>query len=501
MSATAERQAPPEATAPRPQRLLGLRDLPGPWALPGPAWRANFLLFARDPLGYLEQLAAYGPMAIFAKGMEGGIFRPAADRVPATVFAYGPDLLGKAFNSGHAVFRSIHISTPPGASYARLSWGLQRLHGEEHRKHRKLVMPAFHGKRLDGYRNCLVEAADAAMSQWVPGGTIDLVDETRRLLLVFLNKAFLGLGEHETRGVLSLGENLEILWKNVMSVLVRVPVDLPFSPRRRARHHADSVALEIEQLIARKRQAKDKGDDMLAMLLDARDENGGGMTEDELVGQLSFLIFAGFESTIHAVAFAADLVAQHPEVAARLYEEVHGLLKGDAPTVDQLKALPYLDAVTKECLRLLSPVPFLIRTTQEEVELGGYLLPPRTEIMLSIYHTHRMSAIYTDPNRFQPERWASIEPSTYEYLPFSVGPHMCAGWALALMEMKVLLSMFVQRFRLDVRPTDRIDRRVMATMGPRPGMFLNVHRQDKNFAASRAPVVGQLARMVEIPFA
>jgi cytochrome P450 len=225
------------------------------------------------------------------------------------------------------------------------------------------------------------------------------------------------------------------------------------------------------------------------------------MTEDELVGQLSFLIFAGFESTIHAVAFAAYLVAQHPEVAARLYEEVHGLLKGDAPTVDQLKALPYLDAVTKECLRLLSPVPFLIRTTQEEVELGGYLLPPRTEIMLSIYHTHRMSAIYTDPNRFQPERWASIEPSTYEYLPFSVGPHMCAGWALALMEMKVLLSMFVQRFRLDVRPTDRIDRRVMATMGPRPGMFLNVHRQDKNFAASRAPVVGQLARMVEIPFA
>jgi cytochrome P450 len=238
---------------------------------------------------------------------------------------------------------------------------------------------------------------------------------------------------------------------------------------------------------------------MLSMLLQAHDDEGASLTKDELVGQLSFLIFAGFESTVHALSFAAYLLAQHPEVSAKLHDEVRSLLRGDAPTVEQLRVLPYLDAVVKESLRLLSPVPFLLRTTEESASLGGFELPPRTELMLSIYHTHRMPDLFADPKRFVPERWERINPGPYEYMPFSVGPHMCAGKALALMEMKVVLAMIIQRFRLELSAGTSVDRHMLATLGPRGGMWMRVRPQDRNFAESRAPNAGgHLAEMVDL---
>jgi cytochrome P450 len=237
---------------------------------------------------------------------------------------------------------------------------------------------------------------------------------------------------------------------------------------------------------------------MLSMLLAAHDDEGVGLTKDELVGQLSFLIFAGFESSIHAVAFAAYLIAQHPAVAARLHDELSARLGGDAPTVAQLPELTYLDEVVKESLRLLSPVPFLLRTTETPEELGGYELPARTELMLSIYHTHRMPEIFPQPRSFTPERWGRINPSTYEYMPFSVGPHMCAGKALALMEMKILLSMMMQRFRLGLPPRANVGRKMLATLGPSDGMWMRVETQDRNFDRSRSDAQGRLAQMVDV---
>lgn len=475
--------------------LRPLSALPGPQAAPLLGWRGNFVRFIRDPLGYLDVLTRYGEISIFAKGMKSGLFQRSGDTASGTVFAYGPEFLGRCFNTGHASFRSIHVAPPPGRGYARINWGLQWLHGDEHRKHRKMVMPAFHQKRLQGYRDVLVEATERAMGRWQVGSLVDVVEETRRVLLVFLNRAFLGLEDGD--GLFSIGDRLEDVWRRSMSLGVRIPIDFPGSPKRRASARADHLSVDFDELIRKKRAEAQKGDDMLAMLLEARDDDGFGMSEDELVGHLSFLVFAGFESTIHAVAFAAYLVAQHPAVAEKLHDELSSL-GGVPPTMEQLRDMPFLDGVVKESLRLLSPVPFLLRITDETVELGGYELPPRTELMLSIYHTHRMPDLYRDPNRFLPERWESIKPSTYEYMPFSVGPHMCAGWALALMEMKVMLAMFSQKVRLEVPANAEINRRMLATLGPRHGMWLRVQPQDRRFSESRATVSGHIAKMVEL---
>jgi cytochrome P450 len=477
-----------------------LSAMPGPASLPLVGHHWNLLRFARDPVGYADELSAFGNVAIFTRGMKGGIFRPQSDDVPAVVLAYGPEILGRVFNSAHAQFRSIHISAPPSASFTKLTWSLQRMHGTEHRKHRKLIMPAFHGKRLDSYRDVLIESAERAMFSWKEGEEIDVVAEARRILLVFVNRAFLGLDDED--GALSMGARLESVWNSLMSIFVRLPLDVPLSPRRRAIERADRLSVALEDLIARRRAmpvSSTKHEDMLSMLLAAHDEGGVGLTKDELLGHMSFLIFGGFESTIHAVAFAMYLLAQHPEVAASLHDEVTAVLGGHAPTVEQFAKLPVLDRVVKESLRLLSPVPFLLRTIEEPSEVGDYELPPRTELILSLYHTHRMPETFPQPNRFVPDRWIGFEPTTSQYMPFGVGPHMCAGWSLALMEMKVLLSMFIQRHRFELPKATRLDRHLQATLGPRGGMRMRLRPQDREFAKSPGAISGQLARMVELP--
>jgi cytochrome P450 len=477
-----------------------LATMPGPSSPPVVGHYWNLLRFARDPLGYLDELSTYGNVVIFARGMKGGILRARSDRVPAMVFAYGPDILKHCLNTAHSQFRPILISPPPGASFSKLTWGLQRIHGAQHKAHRNMIMPAFHGKRLDGYRDALVSAATRAMASWKRDGEVNIVEETRRILLVFLNRAFLGLDDDD--GALSMGAQLQTVWNSMLSIPVVVPIDLPLSPRRRAIERADRMSDALEALIARRRAAPsslDKHEDMLAMLLQAHDDEGVGLTKDELMGHLSFLIFAGFESSIHAVAFAVYLLAQHPDVAAKLHDELSAALGGEPPTVEQCRNLPVLDSVVKESLRLLSPVPFLPRTFELPVEVAGYERPARTELLLSVHHTHRMPEIFPQPNRFVPDRWIGFEPTAYQYMPFGVGPHMCAGWALATMEMKVLLAMFIQRFRLDLPAAPRLDRRMRATLGPKQGMWVRVRDQDRQFTRSRGRVTGHLARMVELP--
>jgi cytochrome P450 len=476
--------------------LKGLAELPGPGPTPIVGQWGNFLRFARDPIGYLDELAGHGNPAIFSRAMTRGVFDVGSRNVPGTVFAYGPEHLGLCLNSAHAQYRSIHIRPPPGPAFSTLTWGVQRLHGGEHRRHRKMIAPAFHGKRLDGYRDQLVVATDHALATWRSGQVVDIVAESKRIILEFLNRAFLGLDDAD--GMLPLGDELQAVWASLFSIPVRIPLRLPMAPQGVAIARAERILASLRDVVARRRGSGSEGDDMLSMLIAAQDDEGAPLTNDELMGHLSFLIFAGFESTVHAVAFACYLIAQHPDVAARLDEEATSVLGGAPPRVAEFDALPFLDMVIRESLRLLSPVPFLLRTAEDSLALAGYEVPPKTEVILSIYHTHRMPEIYAEPRRFRPERWETLVPTSYEYMPFSVGPHMCAGRALALMEMKILLAMILQRFRLALPERKRIDRQMLATLGPRGGMPMRVETQDRQFFRSRGDVGGHVRAMVDV---
>jgi cytochrome P450 len=211
------------------------------------------------------------------------------------------------------------------------------------------------------------------------------------------------------------------------------------------------------------------------------------------------LFAAGHETTSNALCWSVALLSQHPAIAAALCEELWSVLHGDAPSIEQLAQLPLLDRVVKECLRLLPPAPLNPRVAAVDTELGGHPIPSGTEIVSSIYHTHRCPDVFPEPQRFSPARWEQLDPGPYAYCPFGAGPRLCIGVTFALVELKVVLAMLLQRFRLALPPNARVDRHVSITLRPAPGLKVLVQRQDREFARSARGVSGALARMVDMP--
>ena len=184
---------------------------------------------------------------------------------------------------------------------------------------------------------------------------------------------------------------------------------------------------------------------------------------------------------------------------ADVVDELAAVLQGEAPSLEKLQQLPLLDRVVKESMRVLAPVPWNGRVTAKPTELGGYSLPEGTEVLVSISQTHHMSELYPNPESFDPSRWETIAPTAYEYNPFSAGPRICIGAGFAMMEIKIVLAMLLQRYRLQFVPKNPIDRAGIIVMTPKHGMLMKIHRQDRQFNEGVGGVKGNIRDMVQLP--
>lgn len=210
---------------------------------------------------------------------------------------------------------------------------------------------------------------------------------------------------------------------------------------------------------------------------------------------MCMLFIAADEAAHNALTWLPFLLAQHPAVLSALRDELDGRLRGAAPTVEDLDALPLLDRVVKEGMRLLPPVVYGIRLTSAPCELGGYTLPEGATVWFSHYVTHMLPELYPRPRRFLPERWETLAPSLYAYLPFGAGPRACIAGLLARMEIKIVLAMMVQRYTPTVADGATVDRHVTVTMAPKNGMLMRIGRRCDRPA--RATVRGNIREMVE----
>jgi cytochrome P450 family 135 len=304
------------------------------------------------------------------------------------------------------------------------------LTGPEHLRQRKLLLPPFHGERMRDYEEVIVSATRKDMASWQRGRPMRLLARTRAITLEVILRAVFGV-DAERMGPLraaiaGLMEPLSML-AVLRAALARPSLERPTGAIGRALDRLDALLYEE---IARRRGASDleQRKDILSLLLQARDEAGEPMRDDELRDELVTLLLAGHETTATSVAWAVERLLRHPDKLARLTAEI------DAGEEER-----YLNAVCNETLRVRPVVPLVVRVLQSELELGGHLLPAGTRVAPSIYLTNRNARMYERPAEFLPERFLDGTPETFSWIPFGGGIRRCIGASFAQLEMKLIL--------------------------------------------------------------
>ena len=442
--------------------------------------------FFRDPVATMRRIQqAYGPVAALVGGD------------PRVVLAFGADHNQHILAGSDTIVQSLTASAPTSSAVWRLGQGLLSLNHDQHRQHRRLIAPAFHKQQLAVYWEHMVACTQQALATWPVGTPFDVERALQHLTLRVVSKVLFGLDI--TADGRSIGERVKQLLQMMFSpTLILFPFDLPGSPARRMHAFAAQLEAAILDLIAEKRANRTAQHDVLATLMQSHDDDGTRLTDAQLIGHANLLFLAGYDTSANALSWTFFLLAQHPPVLAAVMDELGRVLGGAAPTFEQLTQLPLLERVIKESMRILPPVVFTQRTSAHAFELGGYPIPAGAAITVSMYVTHHLPDIYPNPERFDPDRWLTAEPAPYSYLPFGAGPHVCLGAAFAMQEIKIVLALVLQRFRLVPQANARIDRRVQVTLSTRTGMPMIAFPQDDTLPRSRVPVRGNIHEMVTL---
>jgi cytochrome P450 len=411
------------------------RTPPAPDGLP---LLGNAVDFARDPFGFT------------ADAVEecGDLFRlavPGRDRYVAT----HPDHFERALVTERDAFAK--------TDDFRLAFGRSVIssEGEAWREQRDLLDPFFFRRRIESYAPLMRRQVTRRCDRWESGETYSTVEEMKALTFDILSATLLGRepqGDADDR----LRQAADDLNAHFAPASWALPSWVPTPDRRRFDRAVETLGAEVQRLLD---DADGGGDDLLSVLSRARGKTGYPRTDDAVSDQLVGILFAGHETTALALTFAWALLADNPEVRARLEAEVDDVV-GDGPvTMDHVGRLDYVDRVLTETLRLFPPVHTLPRETTRRVELGEFVLPSGSELLLSVVTAHRDERLYDDPETFDPDRWdGDLESSlpSCAYVPFGAGPRRCLGQAFATVEGKIALAEVARRYRLDhAAPWDR----------------------------------------------
>ncbi len=413
------------------------------------------------------------------------------------VFAFGPEycqqLLSdpKTFHS-----RFFAIRGPKNSAQRRLTCGLLSMNGEEHKRHRRLVMGPFQKKSLDAYDAPLVRMARELAREWQPGQVRNIFQDMTRYMLRVTSSLLFGFDmpplAYEVGGLIErwvatnheVGIGAFVSDKGVTSAYGNLLT------------LADALEEKTLAMIDCRRSSA-LGHDVLSGLLQAHDDAGVGLTDAELIGQTTLLFGAAHLTTANTLTWTLFLLAQHPQVAAELVQELSAVLGGEAPTLEQLDRMPVLDRIIKESMRLLPASAYSHRVTSEPVTLGPLRLGTGTPVIFSQVITHHMPHLFPEPTHFRPDRWRSLAPSPYAYFPFAAGPRMCVGVGLAMRTLKITLAVLLQRHGVAVMPGASINAKVTSTMlNPTSGMPMRVLPPETPYTC--VPVEGNIHDLVTL---
>lgn len=462
-------------------------SIPGPAPVPLLGHIPRVFQFLDDPIGALDKLRSHGDVVSVARDN------------PALVCVFGPEHNREVLSQPN-VYRHDEdfIHARSGTPMSRISEVLVGINGDLHKRHRRLLMPAFAKSALDDRAGEIVRVTHAMLDRWPIGQVADLDLLLRDVALCMAIRTLFGLDL--LAGPSDLGSvGTELVETMTAPLSILLPLEIPGTPFYRAQRLAARFIANLETLIADKRRRGAGDTDALGLLVHAVDDDGTKFTDAELIAETTTLFVAGHETTAKSLTWAMFLLERHPAVLADLLDELDAVLGERSVTTADLANLPLLDRVVKESMRVLSPVPILfLRVPAEPQKLGAFTLPANANIIVSPHSTHHDPDLYAQPRRFQPERWETIKPTLYEYLPFGAGPRICIGAAFAQQAVRLMLATILQRVRISIVRDTKVERLVRANI-LRPRQALTVHVQAPHRRRlTPEPIRGNMHEMVQM---
>lgn len=430
---------------------------------PGPKPKpivGNLLQFRQDQLAFLTRLQQeYGKASTFYFG-----------DTPMAMFAT-PEAVRYVLVENAKNFTMREVAQ---GLRLLLGDGLLTTDGEFHRRQRRLVLPAFHRKRVESYGEIMAAYTGRMLEQWQPGQQLDVSREMQRLTLRIVAKALFDVDL--TRESYALGKAFDDVreYPNRRRYSFRaLRINLPFTAYGKFVRAKALLDRTVYDIIAQRRATGEDRGDVISMLLAARDEDGSALSDVQVRDEVMTLLAAGHETTANALTWTFYLLSQHPAERDKLVAELRRVLNGRTPTVAALAELPYLEMVVKESMRLFPPAWMLGRRAVEDYDLEGYHLPAGSFVILSPWVIHHMAEYFAEPERFWPERFDLEKGEQYPpfaYFPFGAGSRMCIGATFAMMEARLLLAAIMQRYSSRLVPGHPVVPRPMVTLRAKFGM-------------------------------
>jgi cytochrome P450 len=361
-----------------------------------------------------------------------------------------------------------------------LGEGLLTSEGDLHLRQRRLMQPLFHRRSIAAYGEEMVACAERLQARWHTGETRDLHAEMSRLTLAVIGQTLFASDVEGEAGEIgsALTDAMDSLQRFMLPFYGAVE-RLPLPTVRRLRASRRRLDETISRLVAERRvQPGDR--DLLSLLLASRDEHGRPMTDVQVRDEAMTIFLAGHETTAVTLTWTWMLLARDPSVERKLHGELEEVVGDRLPTPADLDRLPYMERVLKESLRLYPPAWLIGRRAVVDVELGGYLIPAGSIVILSPWVTQRDARFFAEPLRFNPDRWtadAEVARPRFTYFPFGGGIRRCIGESFALMEAKLLLATIARRWQFRLESDQRVDVLPRITLRPRNGMRMRLSRR------------------------
>jgi cytochrome P450 len=348
--------------------------------------------------------------------------------------------------------------------------GLSLLDGATHRRHRTMIMPALHGAALGGYFAAMHERVAAHVAGWLAAGELKLFEGFKRLSFDIATQLMLGPRSRAESALC-----FELFHTFTHGLFAPPAWRLPWLPYGKAWRAGQLLRHMLLQIVREHRASSNTT--ILGLMLQARDEQGSGFTDQELIDELLVLLWAGHDTITALLTWLCYELARHPTIEQAARAEQAQVLRDRPLGPGDLRQLPLLDRILREAERLHPPAPGGFRGVVEEFEYGGYRIPAGWTVMYSSVFTHHMPELWSEPDRFDPERFAPPREEgkrPFALVGFGGGPRVCVGLAFAQMQMRIVMSHLLRTLRFELLPDQDFSPVAVPTPMPRDGLRVRV---------------------------